>query len=147
MVKANVCWTIVVLLGLAAAAQESKSEFEVASVKQSPDPTTLPVMVPDSGTLHPGGRWSAAFATLRNLIRVAHPGHDFADQIVGGPNWLGTDRRPFALRGDIDTGSHNHRLRSDAVDCRRSEGRRCRHSDRATGWTSSCRPDGSERRV
>jgi uncharacterized protein (TIGR03435 family) len=82
--------------GVASAAQGAgdgtSARFEVASVKPSPDPRTLPVMVPDGGTLHPGGRWTAAFVSLRDLIRRAYPGHDFTDQIVGGPSWVDTDR-------------------------------------------------------
>ena len=74
------------------------ARFEVASVKPSPDPRTLPVMAPDGGTLHPGGRWTAAFVSLRDLIRRAYPGHDFTDQIVGGPNWIDTDRYHIEAR-------------------------------------------------
>lgn len=97
-------WMLAALFSVCAvAAQQSKPAFEVASVKRSPDPRTLPVMVPDGGTLHPGGRWSASFASLRNLIPLAYPGHDFADQVVGGPNWLATD--PFHIEARTTPGA------------------------------------------
>ena len=98
MVRASACWTIAVLLSVTVVAQEPTQRFEVASVKQSPDPTTLPVMAPDGGTLHPGGRWLAAFVSLGELIRRAYPGHDFTDQIVGGPSWLATARYHIEAR-------------------------------------------------
>jgi uncharacterized protein (TIGR03435 family) len=87
-----------VLLSVTVVAQQPTQRFEVASVKQSPDPTTLPVMAPDGGTLHPGGRWLAAFVSLGELIRRAYPGHDFTDQIVGGPSWLATARYHIEAR-------------------------------------------------
>ena len=40
--------------------------------------------------VQPGGRYTASNATVRMLIKTAYGVHD--DQIVGGPDWIGTAR-------------------------------------------------------
>jgi uncharacterized protein (TIGR03435 family) len=70
----------------------TKSEqFEVASVKlhTSGDQHTMMVA-------QPGGRFVAANVPLRLLIRTAFQLQD--DQIVGGPDWLATDRFDIEAR-------------------------------------------------
>ena len=59
--------------------------FEVASVKpHKSDDGTFGIMG------QPGGRFTATNASLRLLIRTAYQLQD--DQIVGGPDWLTSDR-------------------------------------------------------
>jgi uncharacterized protein (TIGR03435 family) len=74
---------VVTALGVAVAAQ--RAQFDVASVKLHTSDDQRVYMV-----AQPGGRFVAANITLRFLIRSAFQLQD--DQIVGGPNWLDTDR-------------------------------------------------------
>jgi uncharacterized protein (TIGR03435 family) len=71
--------------------QLQPAEFEVASVKPhtSADPRTMMVA-------QPGGRFVAVNVPLRHVIRVAFQLQD--DQIVGGPDWLDTDRFDIEAR-------------------------------------------------
>ena len=74
---------VVPALGVAATAQ--RAQFEVASVKLHTSDDQRTYMV-----AQPGGRFVAGNITLRFLIRSAFQLQ--GDQIVGGPNWLDTDR-------------------------------------------------------
>ena len=67
--------------------------FEVASVKSYKGPLTL-----ISSNTEPGGRFVAQQQSLRDLIGLAYKIRD--SQIVGGPDWLGTDRFDVNARAD-----------------------------------------------
>jgi uncharacterized protein (TIGR03435 family) len=73
------------LLAQSPVAQPRSLEFEVASVKahKSDDQQVMMVALP-------GGRFTARNIALRFLIRTAYRLQD--DQIVGGPDWLTSDR-------------------------------------------------------
>ena len=71
--------------------------FEVASVKRNDDPAA------PTGVDLSGGRFSVRRATLRELIKMAYPVRG-DDQLVGGPEWTGTDRFDVeATGGPADT--------------------------------------------
>jgi uncharacterized protein (TIGR03435 family) len=63
--------------------------FEVASVKQNTDARATPTWL-----LQPGGGVTITDSTLFQLIQVAYSSTSIqiADQIVGGPAWLKSDR-------------------------------------------------------
>jgi uncharacterized protein (TIGR03435 family) len=75
------------LLGPSLAAQQETAapQFEVASVKPNKSGDNR-VMI----GIQPGGRVNASNVALRMLLRQAFNVQDF--QIVGGPDWIGTDR-------------------------------------------------------
>jgi uncharacterized protein (TIGR03435 family) len=75
------------LLGpsLGAQQQTAAAQFEVASVKPNKGGDNR-VMI----GIQPGGRVNASNVALRMLLRQAFNIQDF--QIVGGPDWIGTDR-------------------------------------------------------
>ena len=81
-----------VTLAVSTVAQNTPApQFDMASIKPSPDPFTLPVVRATTGTLDPDGRWIAAQATLSGLVRNAYPGFDAPGQLVG-PEWVFNDR-------------------------------------------------------
>jgi uncharacterized protein (TIGR03435 family) len=92
---------VVTALGVAVAAQ--RAQFDVASVKlhTSDDQSTYMVA-------QPGGRFVAANITLRFLIRSAFQLQ--GDQIVGGPNWLDTDRFDIDARASEAPGPPSAQL-------------------------------------
>ncbi len=92
---------VVTALGVPAAAQ--RVEFEVASVKLHTSDDQRVMMV-----AQPGGRFVAANIPLRLLIRTAFQLQD--DQIVGGPNWLATDRFDIEARAPELPGPPNAQL-------------------------------------
>jgi uncharacterized protein (TIGR03435 family) len=108
-------WTTLVLIlsaGLATIprihAQSSPAPaapaFEVASVKsnKSGDQRTM-IQMP------PGGRYTATNIPLRLLLRQAYEVQEF--QIVGGPNWLASDRFDIIAKApDGTTGPEQMRL-------------------------------------
>jgi uncharacterized protein (TIGR03435 family) len=96
----------------AAAPQAAPLRFDVASIRISPDPRSIPVVRPDSGTPRPGGTWTASFATLDQLIRTLYPGHGFAGQIVGSPSWLSGDR--FEIIAKTEPERSNEEMRAMA---------------------------------
>jgi uncharacterized protein (TIGR03435 family) len=69
--------------------------FDVASIKPNKSGGVLDAMV-----LQPGGRFTATNATLRELIRVAYGIQ--TSQIVGGPNWIGSERFDIVAKGEGD---------------------------------------------
>jgi uncharacterized protein (TIGR03435 family) len=79
------------LVAQSASPGPKSAQFEVASVKlhTSSDQRTMMVA-------QPGGRFVAANVPLRLLIRTAFQLQD--DQIVGGPDWLASDRFDIEAR-------------------------------------------------
>jgi uncharacterized protein (TIGR03435 family) len=77
--------TVLIATALGAVAAAQRAQFEVASVKvhASDDQRTFMVA-------QPGGRFVAANISLRFLMRAAFQLQE--DQIVGGPDWLTTER-------------------------------------------------------
>jgi uncharacterized protein (TIGR03435 family) len=77
----------------------SERRFDVASVKPAVSPAELGRLAAQSGgqppmrrfgiDTQPGGRFTAATSTLKQLIAEAFEVRDY--QIEGGPTWLGTD--------------------------------------------------------
>jgi uncharacterized protein (TIGR03435 family) len=67
------------------------AKFEVASVKPHDPDDRRELMVAE-----PGGRFVAVNISLRHLLRTAYQLQD--DQIVGGPDWLATDRFDIEAR-------------------------------------------------
>ena len=77
------------ILAASAAAPQSPS-FEVASVKRNlADPGPFRNVI-----WQPGGQMRATGLTLKELVRSAYvqEGIQLLDQIVGGPDWVSTDR-------------------------------------------------------
>jgi len=95
--------TILVMTALGVPAAAQRVEFEVASVKLHTSDDQRAMMV-----AQPGGRFVAANIPLRLLIRTAFQLQD--DQIVNGPNWLGTDRFDIEARAPESPGPPNVQL-------------------------------------
>lgn len=76
----------------------ARLSFEVASVKRSPDPRSVPVFSPVIAGIQPGGVWRSTFATVFGLLRTLYPGHSLPGQIVG-PDWIGTEFYDINARG------------------------------------------------
>ena len=92
---------VVFVVQIGAAGQQlpaARRSFEVASVKPSPDPRSVPVFSPAMGEIQPGGVWRATFATVFGLLRTLYPGHLLPGQIVG-PDWIGTEFYDINARG------------------------------------------------
>jgi uncharacterized protein (TIGR03435 family) len=89
-------WTLMVVITAGVATDAQRAQFEVASVKlhTSDDPRMFMVG-------QPNGRFVAANIPLRLLIRTAYQLQD--DQIVGGPDWLATDRFDIDARAPQTT--------------------------------------------
>ena len=67
--------------------------FDVTSVKRVPrgtPPSVLLGVPPSQMTVRPGGRLAAPWVTVRDLVRVAYGVTDV--QVLGGPEWVRTDR-------------------------------------------------------
>jgi Protein of unknown function (DUF3738) len=94
---------LVVVTALAVAAAAQRAQFDVASVKLHTSDDQRVYMV-----AQPGGRFVAANITLRFLIRSAFQLQ--GDQIVGGPNWLDTDRFDIDARAPEAPGPPNAQL-------------------------------------
>lgn len=92
---------VVTVLGNVPAAAQ-RAEFEVASVK--PHTSDQPMMMVGQ----PSGRFVAVDIPLRLLIRTAFQVQD--DQIVGGPNWLATDRFDIEARASATAGQFYAKL-------------------------------------
>ena len=77
---------VTLMLSSLATAQEQGSSFEVASVKRNTEAVlTVSGVQPEAG-----GRLSAKAATLKQLIASAYRLR--AQQIVGGPSWIDSER-------------------------------------------------------
>jgi uncharacterized protein (TIGR03435 family) len=86
------------LLAASAAAQQPPS-FEVASVKRNlADRGPLPSVI-----WQPGGQMRATGLTLKDLVRSAyvHDGIQLLGQIVGGPDWVSTDRFDIVAKSRV----------------------------------------------
>lgn len=79
-----------------ARAQSSRPQFEVASIKPT-DPGNHRVAIVGQ----PGGRLIVTGARLNALISFAYAVRDF--QILGGPNWMTTDRWDIDARAEEGT--------------------------------------------
>jgi len=93
---------VVVVVQMAAAGQQlpaARLSFEVASVKPSPDPRSVPVFTPVVAEIQPGGVWRSTFATVFGLFRTLYPGYSLPGQIVGAPDWFGTEFYDINARG------------------------------------------------
>jgi len=89
-------WIVLVVTAVGVTADAQRAQFEVASVKlhTSDDPRMFMVG-------QPNGRFVAANIPLRLLIRTAYQLQD--DQVVGGPDWLATDRFDIDARAPQTT--------------------------------------------
>lgn len=77
------------------AAGQAPPQFEVASIKPNKSGDGRVML-----GAQPGGRFSATNVPLRLLIRNAYQLQDF--QIVGGPDWLNSDRFDIVANADSD---------------------------------------------
>src|SRR6266850_5669876 len=77
-------------------ARAQRPTFEVATIKRN-------VSVSDSVFVRtqPGGRLSVGNNSLRNIIRNAYRLQNF--QIVGGPDWINTERWDIVAKADGNT--------------------------------------------
>jgi uncharacterized protein (TIGR03435 family) len=75
------------------AARPGPPTFETASVRPNKSGDNRVVEL-----LQPGGRYTATNVTLRMLIRHAYQRQD--SQVLGGPNWIGSDRYDVVADGD-----------------------------------------------
>jgi uncharacterized protein (TIGR03435 family) len=76
-------------------ADNANPTFEVASVKPNKSGDG-----PNRIGLQPGGRVTVTNMSLRSLIRFAYQFQDF--QILGGPDWVGTDRFDITAKAEHD---------------------------------------------
>jgi uncharacterized protein (TIGR03435 family) len=79
---------------------QSPLKFDVASVKPSPDPRSVPVFSSSPGAVQPGGTWRAQFATVDRIIRALYPDFVLPGQITGGPPWVATDMYDITAKAD-----------------------------------------------
>jgi uncharacterized protein (TIGR03435 family) len=93
--------TAAAVISVGAAAQtpppvQAASAFEVASIRKN-------VSVSDDAWVRaqPGGRLTVSNNTLRNIIRNAYTVQDY--QIVGGPDWMNTERWDITAKAAEDT--------------------------------------------
>ena len=105
MATSHALWVIGIVSGVCGIAGVPSAQtppgpaFEVASVKPNTSRDG------ERGLdLSPGGRFTATYATLRDLITLAyqlptgHLRHD--SQIVGGPGWINSDRFDIVAKAD-----------------------------------------------
>lgn len=89
--------TLVLLIVTAGHAQSpAPATFDVASVKTNRSAAPFRM----GPVLQPGGRVMATNVTLRDLVRVAFAVEDA--QLVGGPDWIDSDRFDLDARGPAD---------------------------------------------
>src|SRR5215471_3446391 len=87
---------VIVLFAAIAAAQNTPTAFDVASVK--PANSGRPGMSIETEP----GRFKAINATVSFLIQYAYTIKDF--QLSGGPGWMGSDKFDIDARGEAQTG-------------------------------------------
>ena len=94
--KARTCMVLLVaIIGSTARAQEPDT-FEVASIKRTQGaPGVLPLVFTQTGRLR------APFSTLRELVQAAYGVEP--NQIIGGPDWIGTDH--FEVNATLPAGT------------------------------------------
>jgi uncharacterized protein (TIGR03435 family) len=89
MVRQLVMWVLALAVSTSLVYGQSEpvgAAFDVASVKRHSDA----VRARGSVSVHPGGRFLAPSATVRELIAAAYGTQDAL--VVGGPEWLAQDR-------------------------------------------------------
>jgi uncharacterized protein (TIGR03435 family) len=96
-------WILLVVTAAGVVASAQRAQFEVASVKLHTSDDQRMYMV-----AQPNGRFVAANIPLRMLIRSAYQLQD--DQIVGGPDWLATDRFDIDARAPQAPGPPNRQI-------------------------------------
>src|SRR6185312_1822161 len=89
---------LIVAAALLATAQTPRPAYEVTSVKPNASGTFL-VMISA-----PAGRFSATNVTLKMLLRTAF-GNPPDFRIIGGPNWMNTDRFDVEASGGPTNGT------------------------------------------
>lgn len=89
-------WIVLVVMAMGITADAQRAQFEVTSVKLHTSDDQKMFMVGQ-----PNGRFVAANIPLRLLIRTAYQLQD--DQVVGGPDWLATDRFDIDARAPQST--------------------------------------------
>src|SRR5215510_7583699 len=94
--KGTRLWMVIVVTALVVTVDAQRTQFEVASVKLHTSDDSRVFMV-----AQPNGRFVAANIPLRLLIRTAYQLQD--DQVVGGPDWLATDRFDIDARASQTT--------------------------------------------
>ena len=87
-----------IILALATAVAAQPSTFAVASIKQSAPPTGAGIFV-DHGA-RPGGQWFAQNTPLIDILAAAYPAFSLPGQIVGGPDWVRTQRFDINARAE-----------------------------------------------
>ena len=98
--RASLALSAVVVAFVVAATAQTPSPgapaFEVASIRQN-------VSVSDGASVRaqPGGRLTVTNNSLRNIIRNAYTVQNF--QIIGGPDWINTDRWDITAKAADDT--------------------------------------------
>jgi len=88
---------VVIGVGVMAAAQSSRPQFEVASVKRNNSGSQSGRLV---GSV---GRYSATNTPLRELIQVAYHVQNF--QIIGAPAWIDSERYDIEGKAEADLSS------------------------------------------
>ena len=85
------------VMGVALGAQQPASApaFEVASIKQNVSGSGSA-----SSSFRPGGQVAITNRTLENIIRITYQLQTF--QVVGGPDWIRTDRWDIVAKGEGD---------------------------------------------
>jgi len=85
-------WVVAATASLAAQAPASPA-FDVASVKPNRS-----VNQETASFVQPGGRYTATNVTVRMLVKAAYGLHD--DQLIGGPEWVKTDRFDISAKAE-----------------------------------------------
>jgi uncharacterized protein (TIGR03435 family) len=99
--------------GTAAQGREPALQFDVASVKRSPDPSNFAIRTV-AGPQGPG-TWMASWAPLTFMIRALYPDHSLPGQIVGAPAWAGTDMFEIIAKTDPSRTPDEMRLMARAL--------------------------------
>lgn len=93
--------------------RQSPPRFEVASINKGKPPED-PILV--SGGARRGNSWLAQSATLAMLIRAAYaPQFQMPGTIVGGPDWIDTDRFDIVARIDPSVSTETIREMAQAL--------------------------------
>jgi uncharacterized protein (TIGR03435 family) len=94
-----------VLAGLASQSPDTAQpgappSFEVASIKLSAPPTGGPMFATIG--MRPGGQWMSQNVQFISILRAAYPSFASPGQIVGGPDWINTQRFDINARAAGD---------------------------------------------
>jgi bla regulator protein blaR1 len=85
--------------------QSAPPAFAVASIKPSPPPSGGSMFV-DHGS-RPGGQWFAQNTELLSILRTAYPAFSLPGQIVGGPDWVSSQRFDVNARAEGNPSSES----------------------------------------